>query len=76
MEAEYMALMEATKELLWVRRFLKELGHESNNPTNLFTDNQSALALFKNPVSHTRAKHIDTRYHFIRDAIQDNVVWV
>ena len=76
MEAEYMALTEATKELLWMRRFLKELGHESNNPTNLFTDNQSALALSKNPVSHARVKHIDIHHHFICDAIQDNVVWV
>jgi hypothetical protein len=76
MEAEYMALTEATKELVWMRGFLKELGYESNDPTNLFTDNQSALALSKNPVSHARAKHIDIRHHFVRDAIQDNVVWV
>src|SRR5579862_7287268 len=76
-EAEYMALMEATKELIWMRGFLKELGYGSDNdPTDLFTDNQSALALSKNPVSHARAKHIDIRHHFIRDAIQDNVVWV
>src|SRR5436305_6692729 len=52
MEAEYMALTEATKELLCMRRFLTELGYGSNNSTNLFTDNQSALALAKNPVSH------------------------
>ena len=71
-----MALTEATKELLWMQRFLKELGHESNNPTDLFTDNQSMLALSKNPVSHARAKHIDIRHHFVHDAIQDNVVWV
>ena len=76
MESEYMALTEATKELLWLRGLLTELGYESENPTDLFTDNQSALALAKNPVSHARAKHIDVRHHFVRDAIQDNVVWV
>ena len=71
-----MALTEATKELLWMRRFLTELGYRSDNPTDLFTDNQSALALAKNPVSHARAKHIDARHHFVRDAIQNNIVWV
>ena len=71
-----MALTEATKELLWMRRLLTELGYGSDNPADLFTDNQSALALFKNSVSHVRAKHIDVRHHFVRDAIQDNVVWV
>jgi len=76
MESEYMALTEATKELLWLRGLLTELGYENDNPTDLFTDNQSALALAKNPVSHARAKHIDVRHHFVRDAIQDNVVWV
>ena len=70
-----MALTEATKELLWMRRFLTELGYRNDDP-DLFTDNQSALALSKNPVSHARAKHIDVRHHFVRDAIQDNVIWV
>src|SRR2546423_10297693 len=48
----------------------------SDNPTDLFTDNQSVLALSKNPVSHARAKHIDVRHHFVHDAIQNNVIWV
>ena len=57
-----------------MRGFLKELGYGSDKPTDLFTDNQSVLTLSKNPVSHARAKHIDIRHHFVRDAIQDNVV--
>jgi hypothetical protein len=65
MEAEYMALTEATKELLWMRRFLTELGYKNDDPADLYTDNQSALALAKNPVSHARAKHIDVRHHFV-----------
>jgi hypothetical protein len=79
MEAEYMALTEATKELKWVRTFLAELGQNDDKsavPTNLYSDNQSAIALAKNPVSHARAKHIDIRHHFIREAIQDQIVWV
>ncbi len=47
MKAEYMALTEATKELVWMWGFLKELVHESNNPTNLFTDNQSMLTCLR-----------------------------
>ena len=56
MEAKYMALTEATKELKWIRTFLAELGYNNgksdSTPTDLFSDNQSAIALAKNPVSH------------------------
>ena len=79
MEAEYMALTDATKELKWVRNFLAELGYNDNNlivPTTLFSNNQSAIALAKNPVSHARAKHIDICHHFVREAIQDQIIWV
>ena len=83
MESEYMALTDATKELVWVRNLLAELGHSNNhsnnqsvNPTDLFSDNQGAIALAKNPVSHSRAKHIDIRHHFVREAIQDRIIWV
>jgi hypothetical protein len=82
MESEYMALTEATKELKWIRTILAELGYSNGNnavdepPTDLFSDNQSAIALAKNPVSHARAKHIDLRHHFVREAIQDKVIWV
>jgi hypothetical protein len=79
MEAEYMALTEATKELKWIRNFLAELGCNNGKPdvpTDLYSDNQSAIALAKNPVSHARAKHIDIRHHFVRDAIQDQIIWV
>jgi len=79
MESEYMALTEATKELKWIRTLLAELGHSNGNsdePTDLFSDNQSAIALAKNPVSHARAKHIDIRHHFVREAIQDKTIWV
>ena len=79
MESEYMALTEATKELKWIRTLLAELGYSNGNsdkPTDLFSDNQSAIALTKNPVSHARAKHIDIRHHFVREVIQDKVIWV
>ena len=54
------------------------MGHneEAETATMLQTDNQGAIALAKNPVHHTRAKHIDIRYHFIRDAVSDNIIWL
>ena len=73
MEVEYMALTEAIKELKWIRTFLAELGCNNakpNVPIDLYSDNQSAIALAKNPVSHARAKHIDIRHHFIREAFR------
>src|SRR5436190_14340887 len=79
MEAEYMALTEATKELKWIRTFLMELGcsgKSSSTPTDLYSDNQSAIALAKNPISHAQAKHIDIRHHFVRDTIQDQIISV
>jgi len=80
MESEYMALTEATKELKWIRTLLAELGHSNESavkpPTTLFSDNQSAIALANNPVSHARVKHIDLRHHFVREAIADRIIWV
>jgi hypothetical protein len=81
MESEYMALTDATKELKWIKTLLAELGYsnrksKSDQPTDLFSDNQGAIALANNPVSHSRAKHIDIRHHFVREAIQDKIIWV
>ena len=76
-ESEYMALTEATKEVQWMRSFLKELHYGNRElPTTLSTDNQGALALANNPVSHGRTKHIAIRHHYIREAVADNSVWI
>jgi hypothetical protein len=77
MEAEYMALTEAAKEIKWMRHFLFELGvAKKDGSTVLRTDSEGAEALAKNPVNHSRAKHIDIKHHFIRDAILDKVIWI
>jgi hypothetical protein len=75
-EAEYMALTEVTKEVEWVRTFLKELQYGTDTPTTVSTDNQGAKALANNPVSHSRTKHIAIRHHFIREKVADNTVWI
>ena len=67
-EAEYIAAAQATKEALWLRLLLNDLGV----PVNTFAikaDNQSALKLLKNPVLSTRSKHIDVVYHFARERV-------
>uniref|UniRef100_A0A1Y1NFD6 Copia protein n=1 Tax=Photinus pyralis TaxID=7054 RepID=A0A1Y1NFD6_PHOPY len=57
----------ATKEVLWLRSFLNEIGEDVTSATPLLVDNQSAIRLIKNPEFHKRTKHIDTKYHFIRE---------
>lgn len=66
-EAEYVACTLAVKELIWLERFVKELKIPVSPIGKLFCDNQSAIRLMKNPEFHDRTKHIDTRYHFIRE---------
>ena len=67
-EAEYIAATEATKEAIWWRQFLQELGFPQNT-TVLHEDNQACILLSKNPQSHSRTKHIQIRYHFIREKV-------
>ena len=66
MEAEYVALTHAVKEALWLRNYLHEVWRISLEPTTLYSDNQSAIAIAKDDRFHSRTKHIDIRYHFIR----------
>ena len=67
-EAEYMALAAATQECLFLTQLLKDV-HQNHKcePVTIFDDSQSAIALAKNPVNHQRSKHIDIKYHFVRD---------
>ena len=74
-EAEYMALSEATQEAVWLKTFLIELGemHE-NDAVKIYEDNQGSITLAKNPQFYKRTKHIDIRYHFVREKIEDGEV--
>ena len=68
-EAEYMAASNATKEAIWLRVLLTDMGYPQSTATLIHADNQGCIALARNPVSHSRAKHIDIRHHFIRERI-------
>ena len=75
-EAEYVALCEMTKEIVWMRGLLLELGFAVKEPTVINEDNQAAVALAKNPVHHQRSKHIDVAYHFTRERVERGEVEV
>lgn len=71
-EAEYMALSSAIQEALWLKQFGQELGNVlPNGPVTIQCDNMGAINLAKNDAFQARSKHIDIRYHFIRDCITE-----
>ena len=69
-EAEYVAISEAGKEMIWMTDFLEELGKKQRDKI-LFSDSQGAIQLVKNPVFHFRTKHIRRRYHFTRSLVEE-----
>ncbi|KAG5870629.1 hypothetical protein JTB14_023084 [Gonioctena quinquepunctata] len=73
-ESEYIAASDAAQEISWLRIFLRELGIDILEPTKLFMDNQSAIRLVKNTEYHKRTKHIDVKYHYIRERAEDNTL--
>jgi hypothetical protein len=73
-EAEYMAASQASCEAIWLRKMLVGLFGQEMAPTLIHCDNQSCIKLSENPVFHDRSKHIEIRYHFIRDQVQRGAV--
>ncbi|GKA27622.1 retrotransposon protein, putative, ty1-copia subclass [Tanacetum coccineum] len=74
-EAKYMALTEAVKEAIWLRGLLEELGVELNTVA-VNCDNQGTIHLSRNHVFHERTKHINVRYHFIKEVLEAKTVKV
>ena len=68
-EAEYVAAATAACQVVWLRRLLCELTGVEAYPPALMVDNQPAIVLAKNPVLHDRSKHIDVKFHFLRDCV-------
>ena len=74
-EAEYIASTHAAQEAVWLRRLIDEIAPSSKLPTPLFCDNNGARALAKSDaVYHSRTKHIDIKYHFVREAVKDRKI--
>eukprot|EP00253_Pinus_taeda_P025478 PITA_25478 len=72
-EAEYMAATHASKEAVWLQRLCSSMGLVQG-AIRIDCDSQSAIFLAKNPAYHSKTKHIDVQYHFVRDMIEDKKV--
>jgi hypothetical protein len=74
MESEYIAASDTGREAKWLRLLLSELGLPQKSPTKIWCDNESAIALARNPEYHKRSKHIDVRYHHLRELVFNKVI--
>ncbi|GKA99022.1 retrovirus-related pol polyprotein from transposon TNT 1-94, partial [Tanacetum coccineum] len=73
-EAEFIAAASSACQVVWLRRILEKLSQVQHSPTVVYCDNTSAIRLSRNPVMHGRSKHIDVRFHFLRELVNDGVV--
>lgn len=73
-EAEYIALSQAMQELLWLLKLTADLDLHQNLPIKVFEDNQSTIKLAESEKYMSRTKHIDTKYHHIRDLKSKDVI--
>ncbi|KAJ9545171.1 LOW QUALITY PROTEIN: hypothetical protein OSB04_024878 [Centaurea solstitialis] len=72
-EAEYVAAASCCSQVLWMRTQLRDYGYNFNH-IPIYCDSKSAIAITCNPVQHTRTKHIDIRYHFIKDHVERGTI--
>ncbi|GKB32989.1 retrovirus-related pol polyprotein from transposon TNT 1-94, partial [Tanacetum coccineum] len=72
-EAEYVALSASCAQVMWMRTQLKDYGF-NNNKIRLYCDSQSAITISCNHVQHSRTKHIHTRYHFIKEHVENGII--
>ena len=73
-EAEYKALFEGTSEAVGLYRLLVELSYTHSAPILVYEDNSSAIRASVNPVEHSKLKHIETKFHCIRDFVSQNLI--
>lgn len=69
-EAEFIALSDTCQETIWLRRLLVDMHEAMKNPTLIYEDNQSCLKIIKEEKFSNRTKHIDTRFHFVKDHVE------
>ncbi len=73
-EAEYMAISAAVQEVLFLRQLTTNLDHTHVRPTRILEDNTGCIVLATNPLTIRKTKHIDIRYHFIREVVKSKAV--
>ena len=72
-EAEYMALSDCSRQVVWIKSLLEEIGYKLN-AIPICGDNQGSIFIASNPVQERRSKHIDIRYHYIREVVAQGKV--
>lgn len=73
-EAEYIAIAMAVQEVIWINQYLSELNLKDSETPIIRSDNQAAIQIASNDTLHNRSKHIDIRYHFIRQIVREGGV--
>ena len=74
-EAEYIAAGSCCSQLLWMKKVLTDY-EISQDTMVVYCDNSSAIDISKNPIQHSKTKHIEIRYNFIRDLVERKIVFV
>ncbi|GJY93533.1 hypothetical protein Tco_0509315 [Tanacetum coccineum] len=74
-KAEYVAATNCHGQVLWIQNQLIDYGYNLMN-TNIYINNESTICIIKNPVSYSKTKHIEIRYHFIRDSYEKKLIQV
>ncbi|GJU76292.1 hypothetical protein Tco_1273362, partial [Tanacetum coccineum] len=74
-KAEYVAAANCCGQVLWIQNQLLDYGYNFMN-TKIFIDNESTICIVKNPVFHSKTKHIEIRHHFIRDSYEKGLIQV
>ena len=73
-EAEYIAASMAATQGIWLARLMEELIGRESDPPMLYVDNKATISLIKNPVLHDRSKHIEIRFHYIRECADRGLI--
>lgn len=73
-EAEFVAAASSACQAIWLRKILEELQFKQQEATLIYCDSSSTIKLSRNPVLHGRSKHIDVKYHFLRDLTKEKVI--
>lgn len=73
-EAEYIAATDCFTQILWMKEALKDANINTDQPITIYCDNTSAINLSKNPVMHSKTKHISIKYHFLcEQVVEQNI---
>ena len=73
-EAEYIAAAACCTQVLWMKQTLQDVHVQFEDPILILCDNTSAISISKNPVMHSKTKHIPIKYHFVREQVLGKII--